>query len=65
MKRSRQLNAQREAKRAMQEVSWSVDDDTPWPMPDRHAGDFGEAESRACEQGCNGCEECTDYEDGE
>lgn len=41
MKRSRQLNAQREAKRAMQEVSWSVDDDTHWPFPDRHAGDFG------------------------
>ena len=34
MKRSRQINAQREAKRAMQEVSWSVDDPTPWPLPD-------------------------------
>lgn len=52
MKRSRQLNAQREAKRAMQEVSWSVDDDTPWPLPDRHAGDFGEADSEGGETDC-------------
>lgn len=41
-------------------VPYDEHDPTPWPLPERHAGDFGER--RTCEQGCNGCDECTDFE---
>lgn len=47
---------QRQTAEAARWIAWAPDDEATWPLPDRHAGDFGPPDDTDSEGGETDCE---------